>query len=117
MEEKRKFVRLDVSVIVRWRKLVEKTSQTISENKNISENGICLIIEEEDLHAGEKLQLELELPTGKIIKSIGEIVWTSPFMIIGNNEGKKFNAGIKFIEITSEDQQELGKFIWESITK
>jgi c-di-GMP-binding flagellar brake protein YcgR len=115
MQERRRFVRLDVNVTVRWNKITEGAVQVTSINKDISENGICLIVEDE-LSAGDTLQMEMELPTKKIIHSVGQVVWASPFVILGSGE-RKFNAGIEFIKLNDEDRQELGKFIYHSLVK
>jgi len=110
MQERRRFVRVDVRVNIWWRKIPDSAVKGKATNKDISEQGIWLIVDEA-VQTGDKLQLEMELPTNKIIKCVGEVVWVDPFMIVGYSEIKKYNVGIKFINITAEDRGKLQKFI------
>jgi len=115
MEEKRKFVRLNVNVEVRWRKLQEDASMIVGKNSDISANGICLLVEER-FEPQDKLQLELELPNQKIVKSVGNVVWVNQFGIVGSQD-QRYSMGIEFIEISDEDKQELEKFVFSSLPK
>lgn len=114
MKERRRFVRVDVRVNVWWRKIPDKVARGQATNKDISEQGIWLIVDEE-FQIGDKLQLEMELPTKKIIKCLGEVVWVEPFMIVGYSEITKYNAGIEFINITADDRKDLQKFIYNNL--
>jgi len=111
MRERRRFVRLDLNVNVKWRKIDQV--EEIKENtaKNISIGGICLIVEEK-LNEGDYLELKINLPNQKEIHAYGRVVWIDEYEILGAEYGKKYDAGIEFLKIKEEDQQELEKFIF-----
>ncbi len=111
MEEKRKFIRLDVNVGVKWKKIKE-ASLTADIAKNISEGGICLIANEK-VAIGDLLDLEIELPTGKKITSKGKVAWVNEFeIIIGKMQMKRYDVGAEFLGISDEDREEIEKFIF-----
>lgn len=114
MEERRKFVRLDLNTGVNWRKDDEASDRTIygkSTTKNISGGGVCLIMDQA-VKIGDKLHLEIELPTKKIIYSEGVVIWVEKFEIIGGRYEKRYDAGVEFSEITDEDREEIKKFVF-----
>jgi len=111
MRERRGFVRLDINVKVRWERVRQKGEEKSEFTKNISGGGICLITEEK-LNEGERLYLEIELPSGKLIYARGKVVWVNEYEIIGVEIKKKYDVGIEFIEIKEEDRQEIGKYIF-----
>ena len=115
MHEKRKFPRLNVAVDVHWQKTAPKKRFGLRTDaqltKNISAGGICLIVYEE-VALGEQLDLEIELPTEKVIRAKGRVVWTSPFEVSGDEKRQRSDVGIEFTEITKEDREEIQRFVW-----
>jgi c-di-GMP-binding flagellar brake protein YcgR len=115
MAEKRKFMRLDINVAVGWSK-VAGSSQDAADSrdmtKNISGGGICLIVNEK-VGPGDRISLNIELPTSKIIRAEGRVVWTKDFSIVGRENEKKYDAGIEFTNISEEDREEIKKFVFK----
>jgi Tfp pilus assembly protein PilZ len=115
MEERRKFVRLDINVVVKWEKISGDLNNIVCNNKDITKNmssgGICLITHEK-LEVGDKLHLKIELPTKKIITAKGRVVWINEFEIVGGERERRYDIGIEFIDIRDEDKEEIGKFVF-----
>ena len=117
MEEKREFARLDLNVKVDWKKISE-TSEPKQEysdkTKNISAGGLCLVVYEK-LNVGEKLQIEMELPSKKVINAEGKVVWISEYEILGREEEKIYDIGVEFMKISKEEREEINKFVFASL--
>jgi c-di-GMP-binding flagellar brake protein YcgR len=114
MEERRRFVRLDMNVVVKWEKITEDSNQIVGDTditKNISVGGICLIAYER-LEVGDKLRLEIELPTKKTVSAKGRVVWINEFEVIGRGLEKRYDVGVEFIDIRDEDREEINKFVF-----
>ncbi|MFH2144950.1 MAG: PilZ domain-containing protein [Candidatus Omnitrophota bacterium] len=114
MEEKRKFIRLDVGVNVKWKKLYDEIFEDTSINKDISEGGICLIIEER-LQIGDRLQLEIGLPDKKSITAVGRVAWVSEYGVVYDNHKRNYDTGVEFMEIEDMDRQEISKFVFRGV--
>lgn len=114
MQERRRYMRLDVSVRVRWRRISEAANTSFGSEgmtKNISAGGICLAFYE-TVEKGEMLALEIELPTGKVVRTTGRIAWTRAFDILGIENEKQYDVGIEFLNISDEDRDDIGKFVF-----
>lgn len=116
MEERRKFVRLDLNTMVEWEKTGRDESAGESKTKNISGGGICLIMDGV-INVGDTLNLKINLPTLKTIQAKGKIVWVDDFEIIGDRKEKRYEAGIEFIDIDVKDRQEINKFVFSYPSK
>lgn len=117
MEEKREFARLDLNVKVDWKKISEtyEPKQEYSDKtKNISAGGLCLVVYEK-LNVGEKLQIEMELPSKKVINAEGKVVWISEYEILGREEEKIYDIGVEFMKISKEEREEINKFVFASL--
>jgi hypothetical protein len=113
MDEKRRFVRLNVGVTVSWNKIGEGKEPVGEKDamvKNISGAGICMIAYR-DVKQGEQLNLEMTLPSGKKIAAKGRISWTKSFEIIGRESNRSYETGVEFIEIRDEDRQAIVDFV------
>ena len=113
MEEKRKFSRLGANVNIEWTKISETEAPRSKEKdlaRNISEGGVCLIAYEK-LPIGKKLNLKIELPTGKSVSVDAEVSWIQEFEIIGGRSEKGYEVGAKFVNISQEDRELINKFI------
>jgi len=114
VQERRRFVRLTTNVRVKWKKIIdtyEDIAEHINDTKNISGGGICLMVDER-LGVGDRLYLEIELPTKKIIYSKGRVVWIKEYEIIGQPHKKSYDTGIEFLEIGDKDREDIKKFIF-----
>ncbi|NIM90680.1 MAG: hypothetical protein GTO17_06990 [Candidatus Aminicenantes bacterium] len=116
MEEKREFARLDLNVRVDWKRITETPApeQEFSDKtKNISAGGICLVVYEK-MEVGEKMQIEMELPSKKVIKAEGKVVWVSEYEISGREEETVYDIGVEFVKISQEERDEINQFVFAS---
>jgi len=114
MKERREFVRLDMNVKVDWRQIFEAPEiriETTDKTKNISAGGICLVVNEK-LKKGDKLNIDMELPSRKIINARGKIVWINEYEIMGRELQRVYDMGIEFTEIRNEERDEINKFVF-----
>ncbi len=110
-QEGRRFVRLNALVDVVYKKL-SFLEEELSLTKNISKGGICLIAYEE-LKESDILDLEIYLPEDKIpINATGRVVWVKEFIIGSPIKGKRFDAGIEFMEIKEEDLNRIDRYVF-----
>jgi hypothetical protein len=117
MIEKRRFVRFDVSLPIKWRKITDDSDDMIeSKSKNISAGGLCLIIKEKEIYDGDILELQIELPTGETFYLEGQVIWVSEFRIIRKVYENWYAAGIEFINIYKEDRERIKEVIAEMIS-
>lgn len=131
MIERRKFVRLNIDLKVKWKKIPDKSedlSSNVDKIKNISRGGICLTTSKKlkigvDLHlesrlpnVGDCLSLEVELPKKRIIKAKGRVVWVSEMGIDNLEEKEAYNVGVEFIEMNEEDKEEIYRLVFESLS-
>ena len=116
MKDKREFARLDLNVKVDWKKISEtpEPKQEFSDKtKNISAGGLCLVVYEK-LNVGEKMQIEMELPSKKVIKAEGKVVWISEYEISGREEETIYDIGVEFVKISKKERDEINKFVFAS---
>jgi len=116
MKENREFARLDLNVKVDWKKISETSEpkQEFSDkSKNISAGGLCLVVYEK-LNIGEKVQIELELPSKKVIQAEGIVVWISEYEISGREEETIYDIGVEFVKISKKERDEINKFVFAS---
>jgi len=95
MEEKRKFSRADISKPVLWRSI--NTLDNIDKIKNISEGGICVVIESEKIEKGDVLQMEFYSAKNKIIFTKAKVNW------VDRKKSKTGTtiAGIQFLDTSN----------------
>ena len=118
MEEKRRFVRLSTNVKVKLVKIGEMPKDiqdSPEDSRNISENGICIIMHGDAVKVGDKLHLGIELPTKKIIKLEGIAMWVNEFEIFGGKHERRFDVGIKFLKIRNKDKDIIKDFVSASL--
>lgn len=111
-EERRKFFRLNINVNIKWKKFTgdgKKGGAGKVPSKNLSAGGVC-ITSYKRLSQGERLVLEIELPTGKTINAGTKVVWVNEFDTPGGSAEKMYEAGIEFIDITDRDREEIKEF-------
>ena len=109
-KEKRKFSRLNLSVLVDY-KIVHKDSSESGNTKNISAGGICLIVYE-DIEIGSQLKLNIYLPEQDFpLLAEGRVVWKDDF-IVGDDNRIRFEVGIEFIKIDERDRQVIANYVF-----
>jgi c-di-GMP-binding flagellar brake protein YcgR len=116
IKERRKTLRLEASLSVKYQLLDEKKAPKISESRNISVGGAQLIIYEK-LKKLTKIEMEIEIPY-KVnpVKAIGEIVWLhEKFSFSLKQKRRVFFAGVKFIKINPHDEAKLLEYIYATL--
>lgn len=112
VEERRKFVRLDARVRVKYRVLKKGRTQE-SFTKDLSGGGIRLSINEK-LAVATPLALEIKIPgEARPILAEGRAVWSREV----SDEGKtgRFDTGIAFTKIDSMNQGKILKYVYAQI--
>lgn len=110
-DERRLFKRIDDERYVDFRLLKKMEVNSINEGKaidrNISAGGLLLLLEE-DLPMGTFLELKFDYPDGSVVYTIGKVVRKEEI-----KEGDKtyFGLGIKFTNISTEDQKRIDEMI------
>lgn len=107
--EKREFRRIRIACKIT---LVFNNRQIVlnSHTEDISAGGIMVIIEEE-FKPSIIVDLELFLwDNGKSIKCKGEIAWVNE-IIPKETKPHLFNTGIKFIDISDSDKEQIRAFV------
>lgn len=105
MEERRKFVRLDTRLDLKYTVLPAGTASA-SVTKDISAGGICLFTDQV-LETGQQLQVSLTLPgREQPVNFTGEVVWCEAYEVIGQSTRQRaVEAGLRFLEIAPLDQE------------
>ena len=112
-EERRKYIRLNALVDVACTKHPQEQGKETSFrlSKNISKEGICLIIYEE-VKKGDLMDLKIYLPNTKVpIEAMARVAWFSEF-IIGDTIGKRFDVGMEFTKISEADKDKISQYIF-----
>ena len=117
--EKRQFPRVDLDVVVRFRRLAtpeekeEVAGFQEAHTANLSQGGVQLQ-ETSHLGQGDLLKLEIEVPDrNEAIKAYSEVMWIKPQ---GSDEGQEY-AGIKFRGLKDEDEDFLAGLVERAVRK
>ena len=102
-------------MLVKWKKTEEILDEALSSfdiAQNLSRDGICLPMDKE-LRAGEKLFLEIRLPSRQIVKIKAQVIYVNDFTAAQDlKRRKKYDIGIEFLEMGKEDRNEFNKFLF-----
>lgn len=102
MEEKRKYIRLPDSLIIRYR-VVNTFLRSSSRSKDISEGGVCLSSSQR-FNLGTSLELKIQLQEfAEPIIVIGEVKWLKET----GNAQLPFLLGVRFIKIDLRERDKL----------
>jgi len=115
MKERRKFVRLGANVNIKWSKAGETGAgkfESSDMSLDVSGGGVCLIVYEQ-LPIGAKINLAIELPTGKTITSEAQVTWVEEFEIIGGRNQKGYEIGAQFLNLAKKDSEAINQFMIE----
>lgn len=114
MEEKRKFVRLQWPVVVKYKALQEPRTGDQIVGKDISEGGACFIAYER-LPVGTILDIQLEFPFDSMpIFAKGEVAWIKK---LSEEHAATFEVGISFNEVNPQDKKRLKMYIDNEIKR
>lgn len=115
LEERRKFVRLNILADVLYTKKALSEQEKVSLTKNISGGGICLIAYD-DLHESDILDLQIYLPEDKApITALGRVAWVNEFVVGDTSVGKRLDVGIEFIEIKENERVKIDKYVFTHV--
>jgi len=111
IEEKRKFLRLNILADVIYTKTALRDKEKLSLAKNISQGGICIICYER-LQKSDILDLKIYLPEDRSpINALGRVAWIKEFIIGDESTGKRYDVGIEFIKINNQDRDKINKYV------
>jgi hypothetical protein len=85
----------------RWYRLSDETCVNVS-------SGGALVVSPDPLSTGRRLLLELELPTGESLQTVGRVAW-SRFAPSGSDCA--YDAGIEFVGASAEELGRLRVFL------
>lgn len=109
MEEKRRFLRVDLCAEVMYSVLPMQAPLGRSESRDIGEGGICFLMDER-VDVGTVLHLKIRLPdvNRTYIETLAKVVWQK-------EEGDKYLTGVEFRESDSFKQINVSAFIMKFI--
>jgi c-di-GMP-binding flagellar brake protein YcgR len=107
MEERRRFVRLDTRLEVRYTVLPTGSAQQTVSN-NIGGGGICFFADK-PLAAGTYLQVAMKLPgREQPVPFTAEVVWSELYEVVGKIERRQaVEVGVRFLEIAPSDLEAI----------
>ncbi len=105
MEERRRYVRIDLCIEVEYKVLREEKVSGGAKSKNISEGGMCFLARDK-LKKNTLLALKFHLPDRKIsvIDCKGKVIWQS-------KEGEGYLTGIEFIDLDTNSRFLIKTFV------
>ncbi len=107
MEEKRRFVRIEDSLVVDYRVIYPPDGGGGSISKNISEDGICLSASH-TLQKSVVIELGIRVPGySTFIEATAEVVWVKR----QNDEKFPYLVGLRFIQIDPHDRDALFSYL------
>ncbi len=114
MEEKRKFIRLELPIEVKYRISIDPVVENKSLSKDISAGGLRMILKEK-LPPGLLLEIKINIPDDeRLISTSGEIVWQDEIVI---DREVKYETGIRFVNISTEDREKISRYIRKELNQ
>lgn len=109
MQEKRRYVRLNIPLEVSYTIEGKEATPRKSITKNISPNGVRFTVEGE-LSAGTVLNVDIKIPTkNEPIPIKAKIIWSKKE---SEQQGKEiYDAGFEFIQIPEQSKQEFFQYL------
>lgn len=110
--ERRQSIRINTSLIVRYGMAKEDHNRLNGRTKDVSSNGMRLLINEK-LTKGTLLLLEFDLPDTKdAINAEGKVIWADGEFGERDKSGRRiFHTGIQFIDIKPDAKNRLTAYI------
>lgn len=113
MEERRKFIRVIESLRITYKVMVPPNGTGECLTKSFGEGGISFTVQQK-LNPGDVLELDIALPTlSGSIKATGQVVWVKEI----KQFTLRFMMGVKFIDITPFERDEVLNYIREKLGK
>ncbi len=107
-KERRKFPRITVELIVRYKLLTAAEQQVNAATKDISAGGVCLITREE-IKVGTRVAMEIKFPRSPNPVLIqGQVMWSNKSRLGLSPAGHvQYNNGFEFTQMNDTDRQHL----------
>lgn len=110
-KERRRWPRAKVMAVIRWSRDEAAAPELTEKIKNIGAGGVCLTTKEK-LYPGDRLRLEVDLPTGGTIRAKARVVWTDKFEITSAKKVEVgYYTGVEFTDIVEEDRAKIEEFV------
>jgi len=104
LREKRRFVRFDDEVKIRYNPVNNSRNAQYSKTVNLSRKGLCLLTYGK-LKEKKCVDLEIEVPGfSKPVKLIGQVMWIKELKAKDAQGRRLFYTGIKFYKIKPESE-------------
>lgn len=111
IEERRKFIRLNINVEIKYAVVSDKSAERTAQTRDIGAGGIC-ILADEPLKKGDVLDINFLLPeVPPNVHAKGRVAWIKPFSI-ASEQNIRYDTGIEFIDITDEDRKRVNKYVF-----
>ena len=102
LREKRRFVRFQEGMKIRYNRIDSAHSQDNAKMRNISRKGLCVSTYEK-LKAKDNLEIEIEVPGfSKPIKLMGQVMWVKELRSPDDQGRRMFYTGMRFGKINPE---------------
>lgn len=83
----------------------------VTQSKNISEGGICIILLEKVIN-GAVLDLTFTLlGSDEPVRTMGRVAWISEFIVGDPRTGRAYEAGVEFIDISDDDRKKISEYV------
>lgn len=107
LREKRRYVRFDEDLKIRYNILSEAPHFKESKTANLSRKGVCLLTYEK-LKKKKNIAIEINIPGfSKPVRFIGQIMWTKDLQAHDERGRRLFYVGVKFMKIAPEAEAVL----------
>jgi hypothetical protein len=114
--EQRKNNRIILSIPLRYKvfhmdnlekEVREQTLNLKAEIQDLSFGGIQ-VVSNNPFQPGIILELELEIPGHRLVRTVAKVVWCKP---ASSSNGAEFNSGIQFIPVYEDDLMMLNEYL------
>ncbi len=76
VDDRRKYIRYDMPLDVKFRKMDDSSEYTSGVLKNVSRSGLCFASKDKSLQLREVLDLQVKIPNeDTFVSAIGDIMW------------------------------------------
>jgi len=104
LREKRKFVRFNEGLKIRYNRIESGTRPADSKIRDISRKGLC-VSSYEKFKEKDSLEIEIEVPGfSKPVKATGSVIWVKELRSNDDHGRRIFYTGIKFGNINPESE-------------
>jgi len=99
VREKRKFVRFQEDMKIRYNRINSTSSRNNTKMRNISTKGLCISTYEK-LEKKDMLDLEIEVPGfSKPVRLTGSVMWVKELRSADKDGRRMFYTGLRFVKI------------------